>query len=393
MIPLLTRVSWTNLSRDRTAQVMAFVLPVVFFSIFAMIFGGAGNSETRRVRALVADESHTPTSASLAKALAAQPSLDVISTWPPARAGSAAAGAPITRALADSLVRAGEAPVAYVLPPGIDTSLSRFDGRGVKVLLLSDPADAIAPKMAGGLLQAATLTVAKEAAAEFGGGKLAVEDMMPARVEERAVLGRKRDNGMVSFYAAGIAVMFLMFTASAAGGALLEENESGTLERVLGSRMTMGRLLASKWLYLASLGAMQIVAMFTWGVLVFRLPLLSHLPGFAVMAISTAACTSAFGLVLATLSRTRQQLQGLANIVVLSFSAIGGSMFPRFLMSATLQKFSLVCFNSWALDGFIKVFWRDEPVTALLPQVGVLLGWTVVFLLLARRFARRWETA
>ena len=133
--------------------------------------------------------------------------------------------------------------------------------------------------------------------------------------------------------------------------------------------------------------------MFTWGMLVFRLPLLAHLPGFAIMTVCTAGAAAAFGLVLATLSRTRQQLSGLANLIVLSLNAIGGSMFPRFLMSETLQKISLVGFNAWALDGYLKVFWRQAPMAALLPQVGALLGFTVLFLLLARRFARRWEAA
>ena len=45
---------------------------------------------------------------------------------------------------------------------------------------------------------------------------------------------------MVSFYAAAIGVMFLLFTASSAGGSLLDEAESGTLDRVLSSRVTMG---------------------------------------------------------------------------------------------------------------------------------------------------------
>jgi ABC-2 type transport system permease protein len=397
MIPTLTRVSWTNLSRDRVAQVMAFALPIAFFSIFAAIFGGvAGNSSTHRVTALVVDESHTETSRGLVRALAADSSLHVVTTWAPAGAGAGAALAALTRERATALVREGQAPVAYVLPAGIDTSLSRFDGRGVKVLLLSDPSDPIAPRMAEGLLQAATLSASRDAAAEFGGSAKAmpVEDMMPARVEIREVVGEKRrDNGMVAFYAAGVAVMFLMFGASAGGGVLIEETESGTLERVLSGRMSMTGVLGAKWLYLFSLGVVQIVVMFLWGMVAFRLPLLAHLPGFAVMTLVTAAATSAFGLLLATIARTRQQLQGLANMVVLSFSAIGGSMFPRFLMSATLQKISLVCFNSWALDGFIKVFWRDAPVLALWPQVAVLAGWTVVFLALARRFARRWEAA
>jgi ABC-2 type transport system permease protein len=396
MIPILTRIAWTNLSRDRAAQVMSFALPIAFFSIFATIFGGTtGNSTTSRVTALVVDESHTAVSRGLAKALAADSSLKVVTAWAPAAGGSGAAPVALTRERATELVRAGEAPVAYVLPAGIDTSLSRFDGKGQRVLVLSDPSDPIAPRMAVGLLQAATLAASRDAAAEFGGtaSAIAVEDMMPARVEQREVVGKRRDNGMVAFYAAGLAVMFLMFSASAGGGVLIEETEAGTLERVLSSRTTMTGVLGAKWLYLLTLGVMQIVVMFTWGMLAFRLPLLSHLPGFAVMTLATAACTAAFGLVLATLARTRQQLQGLANMIVLSFSALGGSMFPRFLMSAGLQKASLVCFNSWALDGFIKVFWRDAPLLALWPQVAVLAGWTVVFLALARHFARRWEAA
>jgi ABC-2 type transport system permease protein len=216
---------------------------------------------------------------------------------------------------------------------------------------------------------------------------------MPIRVASQAVLGERRESPMIAFYAAGIAVMFIMFSAAGAGGVLIEETESGTLERVLTTGLGMNGLLAAKWLYLTSLACMQIVVMFTWGMLVFKLPLLSHLPGFAVMTVFTAGAAAAFGLVLATLSRTRQQLSGLANLLVLSLNAIGGSMFPRFLMSETLQKFSLVGFNAWALDGYLKVFWREQPLAALLPQVGALLGFTVLFLVLARRLARRWEVA
>ena len=66
-------------------------------------------------------------------------------------------------------------------------------------------------------------------------------------------------------------------------------------------------------------------------------------------------------------------------------------MFPRFLMPEGLKRFSLVAFNSWALEGFLDVFWREAPLTALLPEIAVLLAWTLVFFLLARRLARRWE--
>jgi ABC-2 type transport system permease protein len=66
-------------------------------------------------------------------------------------------------------------------------------------------------------------------------------------------------------------------------------------------------------------------------------------------------------------------------------------MFPRFLMSEAMQRVGLVTFNAWALDGYVKVFWREAPLTELWPQVLVLGALTVAFLAAARLLARRWE--
>jgi ABC-2 type transport system permease protein len=67
-------------------------------------------------------------------------------------------------------------------------------------------------------------------------------------------------------------------------------------------------------------------------------------------------------------------------------------MFPRFLMSDTMQQLGLLTFNAWALDGYIKVFWRGASVVDLWPQVLVLASLSAVFMGLARVFARRWES-
>ena len=102
------------------------------------------------------------------------------------------------------------------------------------------------------------------------------------------------------------------------------------------------------------------------------------------MTIVTAGAAAALGLVLATLARSRGQLSGFSTILILTMSALGGSMFPRFLMSETMQKIGLVTFNAWALDGYLKVFWRDAPVWQLWPQLAVLVALTAAFLGMAR---------
>ena len=83
----------------------------------------------------------------------------------------------------------------------------------------------------------------------------------------------------------------------------------------------------------------------------------------------------------------------MSTIIILTMSALGGSMFPRFLMSETMQRFGLFTFNAWALDGYLKVFWRNAAIWQLWPQVLVLSILAAVFLTLARTFARRWEAA
>jgi ABC-2 type transport system permease protein len=75
-------------------------------------------------------------------------------------------------------------------------------------------------------------------------------------------------------------------------------------------------------------------------------------------------------------------------------SALGGSMFPRFLMSETMQKFGLLTFNGWALDGYLKVFWKTCRLATL---AGVLLaGASIVScrqLVSSRGAGRRRKTA
>ena len=110
-----------------------------------------------------------------------------------------------------------------------------------------------------------------------------------------------RKGSLISFYAAGIGVMFLLFSSvGGAGGALLDEVESGTLERLLSTNIGMTGLLIGKWLFLSLIGFAQLTVMFLWGRVAFGLPLFSHLPGFVVMTVVTAAAAAALGLVLAT---------------------------------------------------------------------------------------------
>jgi ABC-2 type transport system permease protein len=424
VIATVLRISRLNLSRDRVAQLMAFVLPLAFFSIFALVFGQQPRRSPNPVRVALVDEDRSDASRAFVKALEHETALRPLTTARPRGGPASAASVPLDRPRAESLVKDGDAPAAVVLPLGFGAAFASA-GTPPRAELLVDPSDPIATPLLRGLLQKAAATAQpkafarrglemfekyaggmtpqqrgvmdawlSQAAAGDGAGEAAgagVAELLGVDVHE--VVGQRGPDGsMVAFFAAGVGVMFLLFSCSAAGGALLEEVESGTLERLLSTPLGMGRLLAGKWLFITLTGVVQVTLMFAWGALVFGLELLSHLAGFALMTLATAGAAAGFGLVLATACRSRGQLSGIGTIVILMMSALGGSMFPRFLMSEKMQKLGLFTFNGWALDGYIKVFWRNAPLVELWPQLLVLVLLTAAFLTIARRLARRWET-
>jgi len=425
------RTSLQNLKRDRGGLLLTFVLPIAFFSIFAVVFGGSRQT-TRKIRIALVDLDASPRSQKFAAAVRAESALRVVDG--PEEENSI----PYDVVTAEAAVREGKIPVALIIPKGFGSAPIGFTPGADRptVQLLADTSDPIAPPMVDGLIQKIVMTSMPTDLASAGvtmldamsGGlsteqRASIETSMaqipdstaaapssasagstPAvagsegasdggliRIESKDVLGEKKANPVVAFYAAGIGVMFLLFTATGASGALLEEQESGTLDRVLSTHVSMTTLLAGKLFYLAALAMSQLILMFTWGAIVFGVELREHLAGFVIMAIVTSLAAASFGILMATLCRTRAQLGALSTLLVLIISAVGGSMIPRFMMPESIQKFSFIFFNSWALEGFLKVFWREEPLRNLAPEVAVLLGTTVLFMLLARRFASRWD--
>jgi ABC-2 type transport system permease protein len=406
---------WRNFSRDRAAVALAVVLPIVFFSVFAVVFSGAINAESRRVRIGVADLDASELSRKFVSGLQAETALEVVvadGNGPPL---------PAVESIQQS-VRSGEFPVALVIPRGFGASLFDFAApRRPQLQLLVDGSDPVAAGLASGLVQKVLATSMPDESLAAGvqlvrgwAGGLTPEQEANlkanidasnelrrsagggtqwglANVAVRDILGERKENPVVAFYAASIGVMFLLFSAARAGGSILDEVDSGTLDRVLSSRVTMSALLSGKLAFLTLLGLVQLWTMFLWGAAFFGLEVAPHAAGILVMSIVTSLAAAAFGLLLASFCRTRAQLYAGSTLIILIISAVGGSMFPRFLMPEAVLRYSLLLFNSWALEGFMDILWRDRGTAAVIPEALVLVAWAAAFFVAARLFARKWE--
>jgi ABC-2 type transport system permease protein len=400
MIATVVRVGLLRMWHGRTEILLTFVVPIVFFTIFAFIFDeqiGLGRSP--RVDLAVVDEDATDLSRRFVTELAEWDSLRLYT--PPGHDDG-----PFVFSSEDparELVLAGALPLALVIPEGWSAGLTSPGEEAVVLRLLADPSDPVATQVVSALLTQTSGRIIGERVRQRLGAvlglspdKLAESPLAgfadPAALEVVDLYSASKANPVVSMYAAGIAVMFLLFGAVGNSGTLLEEEESQTLERLLCSELSMLQLLAGKWLLMTIVGIVQVTVMFAWAQLAFGVDLLGHLFGFGVMTVVTAAAAASFALTLAAVARNRAQLNAVSVILILCMSALGGSMVPRYVMSESMRQVGKITFNAWALDGYIKVFWRDLPVAELAPELTVLGITAVVLFGVARLLARRWES-
>src|SRR3954447_5977921 len=160
MIATLLRIGYLNLTRDRVALSLKFLLPIVFFSIFASVFGGRGDAQTARIDIAVVDQDRSEFSQRLVAGLEKEKGLRVRTT-----ADGKASSATLDAGGAEQSVRGGDVPIAIVLPSGLGESFAKngfAGGGGPAIQLLSDVSDPIAPQMVLGLLQKVTMTAAPD---------------------------------------------------------------------------------------------------------------------------------------------------------------------------------------------------------------------------------------
>lgn len=406
------RAMLLSLVRDRAALAMGFLLPAVVFVIFATIFASA-TGEQLRLKVAMADEIETETSKRLLEALALDRSI--------VRVGGPRLGAAEVR----DLVRRGTADVGLVIRRGAEP-LESLGGFGrAPIVIVSDPIRGVAVPMLTGQVQKAYFSSLPDVALHSVVGL--VEDQFVQLTDEQRhelgaglldlkaeaqraagrgqsvrwgfeglfaredVAGQSAARNHVAYYAGAVAVLFLLFSAVHGAISLLEERESGILDRILAGPCSTRAVVDGKFLFLVVQGFAQVGVIFTLAWLAYRVDLPSHLPLWAATTVLVSAAAAALALALAGACRTKRQAQTLSNVAILVLSALGGSMVPRFFMPPWLQDVGWLTPNAWALEAYTALFWRDEPASALLVPWGMLAAATVLGLLAARGLARRME--
>jgi ABC-2 type transport system permease protein len=98
-----------------------------------------------------------------------------------------------------------------------------------------------------------------------------------------------------------------------------------------------------------------------------------------VLTIAMVAAATGIGLAAAAVG-----ISGGALIAPLIVGAlVGGCLLPIDFMPATVRKIGMVFPQSWARDGYQAILARGHGLAEILPQIGVLAAFAVVFFAIA----------
>ena len=192
----------------------------------------------------------------------------------------------------------------------------------------------------------------------------------------------------LSYFAPGMALMFLMYTVSYGGRSILAEKSQGTLPRLLVSPTNSPQVLGGKVFGIFLTGAAQMLILIGASALFFQLKW-GDAFGVVVLVLAAVFGATGWGLLITALARTPAQVGSVGSAVMLIFAMLGGSFVSLDNLPAIVQTFGKVTPNAWAMDGFTTLALGGTLTSLSTPILALLTMGIFLFLISALLFVRR----
>jgi len=183
----------------------------------------------------------------------------------------------------------------------------------------------------------------------------------------------------------GFTVLFVFLAAQATASSIFEEKKIGSFRRLVAAPLSKAELLIGKILSNFITGLVQIVVIFAFGSLGMRLLGLTPLPiekaplGVILIAVVLALCSCAFGIAIAAIARTENQISGLSTLLLWGMGLLGGSLVPLFILERFLGPIPMIVPHYWANRAFDDLLIRGLGVGNIALDLGALFGFCLLF--------------
>ncbi len=180
-------------------------------------------------------------------------------------------------------------------------------------------------------------------------------------------------------------LLFAMFFITVPlSNTLLEERAQGTLSRLRSLGVRKWQLLLGKVVPYFVVNCLQAAVLLALGRYLMpalggeALTISGSIWALLLIAASASLAAISYAMLVANLARTTEQATLVTGVCNLIMAALGGVMVPRFVMPPAMQQLSDLSPMSWGLQGFLDVILRAATVRDVLPEAGLLLGFSLV---------------
>jgi ABC-2 type transport system permease protein len=384
-----------QLTKDRMGMVWLIALPLILMSLLGSLFAGVSSGTATVVATLpVVNHDTGSLSAALIDALRRTPSLKI--------------AVQTDEAAARKAVRNGDQVGLLIIPRGFSAALEAprpaahvtyyavAGNNDQRATIASYSVQSVVQRFAWTSATAGAVAQAQQRASgrvdpALTGALTAQASRQLAQappVSVQTVNATARKVNEQDQTVPGYAVMFALFGIAAGAGSILEEKESGTFKRLLIAPLPPYALLGGKMLAQFLQSLVQLTLLLAIGAVLFKIDLGPSLPALALLVVGTSLAATGLSMILVSFVRSQRQLRPVTTLIVLSFSAIGGSWLPLFLEPQWLQNVAKVTINAWAMQGFNGLMIFDKSFTDVLPAIGALFLYGIVCFVIAGRLFR-----
>jgi ABC-2 type transport system permease protein len=340
----MTIASLKMIVRDRTALFFSLLFPIVFITLFGLIFGNAGSS---------------------------RPDLDVVGTGP------------LVSALEQSKA------VKIHVQPDATTAIKRVhDGDETGALVLSGGSARLyyqaSSTAEGPVLREVVQGVANSLNLRASG--------RPPLVTVRTRAVEDRNLSYIDYLVPGLLAMAICQSAVfGIAFSLVAFRTKGILRRLRLTPMPLGEFAVARVLTALCLALSQSVVLLAVGRFLFGVEIAGNLLSLIPLVLFGALCFIAIGLLVGSIAKTEDSAAAMANIVTLPMTFLAGVFFPLNNAPGFVQAISRVLPLTYLANGLRGVAVSDRSFAWTLPKLGLLAAFTVVIVAASLR-SFRWTT-
>lgn len=360
------------------------ILPVVFSVLLA---GGTGAPTDSRVRIVVTDYAQSPLSAQLIAAIEDSGTIttDIL-----------------PQAEAEEEFDDRQAPAYLVIPADLTNEAALNGSVALDLRLLPNNLNAMMVEQTvntaiwqvSSALRVAASSVEEaerirpfeseaQRAAYYEDALLAAQAAWDAAPERLAVVEASTpdqiDYDPQTNSSAGQLITWVIIPLLGISGSFVYERQIGTLRRLLVTPTRKGLYLFSTIIGQVLLALVQMALLVGFGAWVMNVHWGSSPGALAALLAATALAAAGIGTAMGAFIKTPGQANGVAIMSGMLLGLLGGCWYPIELFPPAIQNASRILPTRWAMDGILDLALRGQGFESILPHIGVLLGFALVF--------------